>query len=131
MGTTTLAHEITHSWSGNLVTNARWKDFWLNEGFTRYIERRIIGKCFGPAMRGLMLMVGYNDLTKTVDMLNATGSENLTMLEPDIVGMDPDMAFSRVPYEKGSLFLHYLEEVVGGEDAMSMWLKTYFDDFAK
>merc|ERR1712012_1075645 len=64
-------------------------------------------------------------------MLNDTGSKDLTMLEPNIIGMDPDMAFSRVPYEKGSLFLHYLEQVVGGEDPMSAWLKTYFAVFEK
>jgi len=127
----TLAHEITHSWSGNLVTNAKWKDFWLNEGFTRYIERRILGSIYGKAFRGLVLAVGYNDLVKTVDLLTATGSASLTALEPDIVGIDPDLAFSRVPYEKGSLFLYFLEGVVGGEDAMSEWLQVYISDFKK
>jgi len=128
---TTLAHEITHAWSGNLVTNARWKDFWLNEGFTRYIERRILGLVYGKEFRGLVLTVGYNDLVKTVDMLCSTGAEGLTVLEPDIVGIDPDLAFSRVPYEKGSLFMHYLEGVVGGEDAMTDWLTMYIKDYAE
>ena len=64
--TPTLAHEIVHSWIGNLVTNAFWKDFWLNEGFTRYIERRIMGKMLGPAFRGLLLLVGFNDLVKSL-----------------------------------------------------------------
>ena len=127
--TPTLAHEIVHSWIGNLVTNAYWKDFWLNEGFTRYIERRILGKIHGAAYRGLLLMVGYNDLVKTVDMLNKQGSSGLTRLEPDIGDIDPDDAFSRIPYEKGSLFLFYLEQLVGGEESMTKYLRSYIETF--
>ncbi|CAE7938265.1 lkhA [Symbiodinium necroappetens] len=127
--TTTLAHEIVHSWIGNLVTNAYWKDFWLNEGFTRYIERRILGNIHGAAFRGLLLLVGYNDLVKTVDMLNKQGSSGLTRLEPDIDDIDPDDAFSRVPYEKGSLFLFYLEQLVGGEEPMTKYLQSYIQKF--
>lgn len=127
--TPTLAHEIVHSWIGNLVTNALWKDFWLNEGFTRYIERRIMSKIHGPAFRGLLLLVGYNDLIKTVDMLTKQGTPGLTRLEPEIDDVDPDDAFSRVPYEKGSLFLFYLEQIVGGEQAMTDWLRAYVASF--
>eukprot|EP00927_Polykrikos_kofoidii_P049772 TRINITY_DN43785_c0_g1_i1.p1 TRINITY_DN43785_c0_g1~~TRINITY_DN43785_c0_g1_i1.p1 ORF type:complete len:623 (-),score=111.48 TRINITY_DN43785_c0_g1_i1:103-1971(-) len=128
---TTLAHEITHAWSGNLVTNAKWKDFWLNEGFTRYIERRILGRLRGKAFRGLLLTVGYNDLVRTVQLLTSCGENQFTALEPELVGIDPGRAFSRIPYEKGSLFLFYLEGIVGGEEAMTEWLKTYFSDFAR
>lgn len=127
--TTTLAHEIVHSWAGNLVTNAYWKDFWLNEGFTRYIERRLLGQLYGDAFRSLLLMVGYNDLVKNLEMLCNQGSSKLTCLEPDLVGIDPDEAFSRVPYEKGSLFLFYLEQVVGGPQQMTDWLRAYVDEF--
>lgn len=127
--TTTLAHEIVHSWTGNLVTNAYWKDFWLNEGFTRYIERRILGRLYGEAFRSLLLVVGYNDLMKNVEMLMKQGTPGLTSLEPDITDTDPDDAFSRVPYEKGSLFLFYLEGVVGGPEAMTDWLRSYIHDF--
>jgi len=127
--TTTLAHEIVHSWTGNLVTNAYWKDFWLNEGFTRYIERRILGCMYGEAFRSLLLVVGYNDLLKNVEMLMKQGTPGLTSLEPDITATDPDDAFSRVPYEKGSLFLFYLEGVVGGPEAMTDWLRSYIHDF--
>jgi len=128
---TTLAHEIAHSWSGNLVTNSRWKDFWLNEGFTRYIERRILGRVGGKAFRGLVLTVGYNDLVKTVDMLCDTGQKALTRLETSIVGIDPDQAFNRVPYEKGGLFMYYLEQVVGGEDLMTEWLIAYIKEYSQ
>eukprot|EP00435_Cladocopium_sp_Y103_P005842 s4086_g1.t2 len=116
--TPTLAHEIVHSWIGNLVTNALWKDFWLNEG-----------KIYGPAFRGLLLLVGYNDLIKAVDMLTKQGTPGLTRLEPEIDDIDPDDAFSRVPYEKGSLFLFYLEQIVGGEQAMTGWLRAYVESF--
>lgn len=125
--TTTLAHEIVHSWTGNLVTNAFHKDFWLNEGFTRYIERRCLGYLYGDAFRGLLLTCGYGDLKGSIELLKAT--PNLTCLEPSIDDVDPDSAFSRVPYEKGSLFLFYLEQVVGGGDKMTDWLRSYVDAF--
>ncbi|KNC87123.1 hypothetical protein SARC_00746 [Sphaeroforma arctica JP610] len=127
--TTTLAHEITHSWCGNMVTNAFWKDFWLNEGFTRYVERRILGAMFGPAYRGLQMTYGYFDLIKNCNFL--AHRPYLLKLQPEIVGVDPDESFSRIPYEKGSLFLHYLEGIVGGEQPMTTWLRTYFTDFAE
>lgn len=127
--TPTLAHEIVHSWTGNLVTNAKWQDFWLNEGFTRYVERRVCGQMFGEPFRCLLLMVGYNDLIKNIDMLVAQGTPELTCLNPELEGIDPDHAFSRVPYEKGSLFLYYLEDVVGGPERMTEWLRSYVDEF--
>jgi len=127
--TTTLAHEIVHSWTGNLVTNAYHKDFWLNEGFTRYVERRALCDLYGDAFRGLVLTVGYQDLVKNIEMLVNQGTPGLTCLEPDIDGIDPDAAFSRVPYEKGSLFLFYLEQVVGGKEKMTNWLREYVNKF--
>lgn len=123
----TLAHEVAHSWAGNLVTNMDWGHFWLNEGFTRYIERRVLGQIHGPAFRGLLLKVGYMDLLKNVQYLAKT--PGLTKLCPDLTNISPDDAFSRIPYEKGSLFLHYLEQVVGGEASMTAWLTRYFSDF--
>ncbi|CAD7930390.1 unnamed protein product [Amoebophrya sp. A25] len=130
--TTTLAHEITHSWTGNLVTNKYHKDFWLNEGFTRYVERRILGVCFGEDFRELCLEVGYNDLLKNVKLMQDNGQGRFTALEPDLVGVDPDEAFSRVPYEKGSLFLLFLEiEIVKSKTRMSEWLYKYLEDFGR
>ncbi|CAK8990864.1 unnamed protein product, partial [Durusdinium trenchii] len=127
--TPTLAHEIVHSWIGNLVTNAFWKDFWLNEGFTRYIERRVLGKIFGPAFRGLLLLVGYNDLIKAVDMLNQQGTPGLTRLEPEIDEIDPDDAFSRVPYEKGVKRIKEIdwEHWLHGEGLPDFDLSSYVD----
>eukprot|EP00438_Fugacium_kawagutii_P000927 Skav211602 [mRNA] locus=scaffold2962:108453:117066:- [translate_table: standard] len=152
--TPTLAHEIVHSWIGNLVTNALWKDFWLNEGFTRYIERRILRvlaemlvKFFftihpWPSTEVFFSWIVMKSLPAkstdpdfegfsfwTVDMLTKQGTPGLTRLEPEINDIDPDDAFSRVPYEKGSLFLFYLEQIVGGEEAMTDWLRAYIHSF--
>eukprot|EP01012_Entosiphon_sulcatum_P018064 TRINITY_DN2280_c0_g1_i1.p1 TRINITY_DN2280_c0_g1~~TRINITY_DN2280_c0_g1_i1.p1 ORF type:complete len:617 (-),score=117.23 TRINITY_DN2280_c0_g1_i1:13-1863(-) len=118
-----VAHEIIHSWTGNLVTNATWRDFWLNEGFTRFAERHVLGKVFGQEVREFAIGVGYNILRTTVADL--AGRPEHRKLRPDIEGEDPDDSFSRIPYEKGSLFLIYLERLVGGPEPFLKWLKTY------
>jgi len=126
--TNVVAHEITHSWSGNYTTNNSWKDFWLNEGFTVYIERIILGKMHNSlAYRDFESLIGYYDLLKTVKDLEK--HPEFTKLQPDLVDIDPDEAFSKIPYEKGSLFLRYLETKVGGLDKMLKWLKKYFYDY--
>lgn len=122
-----VAHEITHSWSGNLITNADWNDFWLNEGFTMYIERLILGECSGEEHRHFCLASGYALLKKTC--LELKDQPNWTRLHQDLCGIDPDEAFSRIPYEKGCLFLFHLEVLVGGKEKMIGWLKSYFKDF--
>jgi len=126
--TNVVAHEITHSWAGNLVTNNSWRNFWLNEGFTVYIERIILGRMNSSvAYRHFEALCGYNDLIKTVDALK--DHPEFTKLLPNLDGIDPDDAFSKVPYEKGSLFLLFLESKVGGEEAMVNWLRAYFAAF--
>jgi len=127
--TNVVAHEITHSWSGNYVTNSSWSDFWLNEGFTVYIERMILGEVHGEKYRSFEILCGYNDLKKTVHDLEQHGHKEWTKLTPNLVGVDPDDAFSKIPYEKGSLFLLHIEQLVGGQAAMRGWLKSYFTDF--
>jgi leukotriene-A4 hydrolase len=131
--TTVVCHEIVHAWSGNWTTNRSWSDFFLNEGFTRYIERRVLGQLNGDAYRGLLLTFGYFDLKKNVDYLTVQNRRHLTQLAGDLSKIDPDEAFSRIPYEKGSLFLYHLERTVCKGDAsmMSEWLAKYFTDFAK
>eukprot|EP00128_Syssomonas_multiformis_P004721 Colp12_sorted_trinity150504_noHs@6740 len=122
-----VAHEIAHSWSGNLVTNATWEDFWLNEGFTVFIERRILEKMTDHAQAELDGSVGWSDLLESV---NRYGHEhNFTCLKPSLKDQDPDDAFSTVPYEKGYNFLRYLERLVGGQAAFEKWLALYFDTF--
>jgi len=125
--TSVMAHEITHSWTGNLVTNKKWEDFWLNEGFTRFIEGKIIGILDGEQSRQFMAIGGWHAL---IDCITDFGPSNkLTALVPQLNGIDPDDAFSAVPYEKGYSFLYYIESLVGGADVFNQFLKKYIEDF--
>lgn len=99
--TNVVAHEIAHSWSGNLVTNASWQDFFLNEGWTVYLERRILGRLRGAAAMHFAAARGAAQLAEEVARIGP--GHNFTRLVPDLsAGEDPDDAFSRVPYEKGA-----------------------------
>ncbi len=120
-----VAHELAHSWSGNLVTNATWRDFWLNEGVTVYLERRILEEVFGRRRV---------DMEATLD--RQTLAEELARLDPrdqilhiDLRGRDPDDGMNQVPYLKGDLFLRLLEETVG-RARFDTFLRAYFDHFA-
>ncbi|XP_065066846.1 leukotriene A-4 hydrolase-like [Rhopilema esculentum] len=121
------AHEIAHSWTGNLVTNKTWEHFWLNEGFTRFVESKIIGKLRGEKSRNLQAIGGWKALIDSIDKFGANNP--LTALVPDLEGIDPDEAFSSVPYEKGFAFLYYLEHLSGGPDVFNEFLRSYIDHF--
>ena len=108
-----LAHELAHSWTGNLVTNANAEHFWLNEGFTVFAERRIIEALWGQDVMALNAAVGRHRLGKAVERF--ADRPELTQLKTTLAGIDPDEAFSDVPYEKGYLFLRAIEEIVGRE----------------
>lgn len=122
-----VAHELAHSWSGNLVTNASWGDLWINEGFTVYLERRIVEEVYGEEAALMNLVLGWQALRNTVDELG--DSSEKTVLSQDLRGLDPDEVFSDIPYEKGALLLHRLEELVGRE-ALDAFLRGYFDAHA-
>eukprot|EP00117_Sycon_ciliatum_P029733 scpid48813/ scgid23597/ Leukotriene A-4 hydrolase; Leukotriene A(4) hydrolase len=122
-----VAHEISHSWTGNLVTNRTWEHFWLNEGFTRYLENRIVGSLYGEPRRHFAFIEGWKALQNSIDHFGA--SSPLTALIPPLDGIDPDDAFSSVPYEKGSSFLFYLETLVGGRDVFEPFLRAYVEKF--
>jgi leukotriene-A4 hydrolase len=120
-----VAHELAHSWSGNLVTNASWNDFWLNEGFTNHLTYRIMEEVYGPGRAGQERALGANDLKDTLARLEREDDKTLM---PDLRGRDPDDGISDVPYERGSLFLAYLESRFGRErfDAfLRGWFKRY------
>ncbi|RZF77551.1 aminopeptidase [Pseudoalteromonas sp. S4488] len=120
-----IAHELAHSWSGNLVTNATWEDLWLNEGFTSYVENRIMEEVFGrdrAVMEQALDAAGLRALLKTLPAPD-------TRLNLKLNGRDPDDAFSSVPYTKGQLFLIYLENKFG-RDKFDPFVKGYFDQFA-
>ena len=120
-----IAHELAHSWSGNLVTNATWSDFWLNEGFTTYIERRILEEVYGREAATMEASLGRQDLKEEIERLE----DRDEILHIDLTGRDPDDAATRLPYEKGSLFLRALEDVFGRQ-RFDAFLRSYFDRFA-
>jgi len=120
-----IAHELAHSWSGNLVSNATWRDFWLNEGFTTYLERRIIEEIYGRPREEMEAVLARQNLEKELRELKDPDE----ILHVDLSGRDPDEGFTQVPYEKGALFLRHLEETFGRE-RFDQFLKGYFDHFA-
>ncbi len=120
-----IAHELAHSWSGNLVTNATWRDFWLNEGFTTYLERRIVEALYGKDRAAMEGVLGKQELRAEIDKFPAKDE----ILHIDLKGRDPDEGMTRVPYEKGALFLQTVENLVGRE-RFDAFLRGYFDHFA-
>ena len=117
-----VAHELAHSWSGNLVTNATWADFWLNEGFTVYFENRIMEALYGPERALMLQSLGWGDLQSTLADLPPAD----TRLKLDLAGRDPDEGLTDVAYEKGAAFLRTIERIVG-RDRFDAWLTGYFE----
>ena len=120
-----IAHELAHSWSGNTVTNATWRDLWLNEGFTTYLTYRIMEMIYGHDRFKKEAVLGYQDLENDVAALE----ENDEILAIDLRGRNPDDVFSNIPYEKGALFLREIEQKIGREN-FDAFLMQYFKDFA-
>jgi len=120
-----IAHELAHSWSGNLVTNESWRDLWLNEGFTSYVENRIMEEVFGRKRALMEQALDAQNLTEIVKTMPA----NDTILYVDLMGRDPDAAFSSVPYTKGQLFLIFLEQRLG-RATFDNFIKGYFKQFS-
>jgi len=117
-----VAHELAHSWSGNLVTNATWNDFWLNEGFTVYFELRIMEAMYGKSYRDMLQALGYQGLVETVAELDPTD----THLYLDLQGRNPDDGMTDIAYEKGAHFLMMLEQAVG-RPTFDTFLRSWFD----
>ncbi|XP_036376123.1 leukotriene A-4 hydrolase [Megalops cyprinoides] len=123
-----IAHEISHSWTGNLVTNKTWEHFWLNEGHTVYLERMIGRSMESEQFRQFKAMGGWKELQESV---NTFGANNpLTNLVPSLEEVDTDEAFSSVPYEKGFALLYHLEELMGGPEVFMGFVKSYIQLFA-
>lgn len=117
-----IAHELAHSWSGNLVTNSTWNDFWLNEGFTVYFERRIMEAMYGKDYADMLSILGYQDLQNEVESLTT----DMQKLKLKLKGIHPDDAMTDIAYEKGFFFLKLIEEKVGREN-FDIFLATYFN----
>ena len=120
-----VSHELAHSWSGNLVTNATWRDFWLNEGFTTYIENRIQEDVYGPELATMERALALRDLEQEMKEMPVEDQ----VLHINLSGRDPDTAVTGVPYTKGALLLHRMEEVFGRK-TFDAYLRQYFDEFA-
>ncbi len=121
--TTLVAHELAHSWSGNLATNATWNDFWLNEGFTVYFENRIMESIYGASYSDMQKLLGLDDLKEDLADLGDTSAD--THLKLNLQGRDPDDGVTSIAYEKGNLLLRLIESKVGREQ-WDAFLKGYF-----
>ena len=120
-----IAHELAHSWSGNLVTNANAQHMWLNEGFTTYVENRIVEAVYGKDVATMQLVVDDQELGSEL----AGMTPNEQRLVTDLTGIDPDEGLSGVPYDKGRWFLRFLESRYG-RDAFDPFLRAWFDRHA-
>lgn len=123
--TSVIAHELAHSWSGNLVTNATWNDFWLNEGFTVYFEHRIIEALYGRGDAEMHALLALQDLKETINEMTASNHIQDTQLKLDLKGRNPDDAVTDIAYNKGYFFLRSIEEKYG-RDKFDSFLRDYF-----
>ena len=123
---TVVAHELAHSWTGNLVTNASAEHFWLNESFTVFAERRILEALEGLEEARLHAAIGRRSLETAIEHFRL--HPQLTALRTHLTGIDPDDVFSQIPYEKGYLMLCAMEAAVG-RPAFDKYLRKYIDTF--
>jgi aminopeptidase N len=124
-----IAHELAHSWSGNLVTNNTWNDFWLNEGFTVYFENRIMEKLYGKEIADILAIIEFQELEDEIDQIRKSEHPNDSKLFLDLKNRNPDDGMTDIAYVKGAFFLKTLEEKVGRKQ-MDIFLKKYFQHFA-
>ena len=121
-----IVHELIHSWSGNLVTNENWRDFWLNEGITKFLQRKVMAKWKNDDYAKMDYLLGLSYITKNLEVFGLNNT--LTSLRPDLTGFTPDEILSNIPHEKGSNFIYYLEGIKG-ENLTQQFFKNYFQNF--
>jgi aminopeptidase N len=124
-----LAHELAHSWSGNLVTNHSWSDLWLNEGTTVYFEQRIMEALEGKEVADILALIEFDELQNSLKEIANSKHPEDSKLHLELVGRDPDLALGDVAYVKGAFFFKTLEDKVG-RAALDHFLKSYFAHFA-
>ena len=122
-----ICHEVAHSWTGNLVSPQTWEDFYLNEGFTMFLQRKIMSRVHGKEYFDFDAIGGWDTLKKTINLLGENNPN--TCLRPNLENVDPDDAFSSVPYEKGFNLVCHLQTVVGNEEEFEKWLYNYIQTF--
>ena len=120
-----IAHELAHSWSGNLATNATWADFWLNEGTTTYATYRIMEALYGEKREAQQYALGFNSLLEEIEDIGGKTHPD-TRLHIDLAGRNPDDALTEIAYEKGAAFLRTVESIVGRE-RFDAWLRGWFE----
>jgi leukotriene-A4 hydrolase len=123
-----VAHELAHSWSGNLVTNATWRDFWLNEGMTTYVELRLMEALYGSERAAMLDVLARRALDDEITRLGGVSAPD-TILHIDLAGRNPDDGMTDIPYEKGAALLKLLERTFG-RTRFDAYLRSYFDRHA-
>ena len=123
-----LFPRAAHSWSGNLVTNATWSDFWLNEGTTTYVERRIMEALYGAERAGILRVLAWAELQSEITRLGGPQSKD-TVLHVDLAGRDPDDGATQIPYEKGAAFSSRSKPPSDARGSIR-FLRWYFDRHA-
>lgn len=122
-----IVHEIAHSWTGNLVSCRNWEHFWLNEGFTKFLERKVIGRVYGENWRQFTSIIGAANMREAVHKLR--GKPSGTCLVTNNTHVNPEDYFSAIPYEKGYTFLYYLEELLGGAEIFEPFFASFIQRF--
>ncbi len=123
-----IAHELAHSWSGNLVTNRTWNDFWLNEGFTVYFEQRIMESIYGKEVADILALIEFDELKDELKRIRKSAHPDDSKLHLTLEGRNPDDGMTDIAYVKGAFFLKTLEAHVGREK-FDVFLKSYFETF--
>ena len=115
-------HEMAHSWTGNEITCQNWENFWLNEGFTVFVERHVSGEIHGEDFSKVAALLGNTSMYQ--DMESFGLDNTYSSLHPVLRGDNPDSSFSEVCYEKGFQLLYYLESLIG-RPTMKQFLRFY------
>ena len=127
--TSVVAHELAHSWSGNLVTNRTWNDFWLNEGFTVYFEQRIMEELYGKDVSDILAAVEFYELQDELKTIANSKYPEDSRLFLDLKNRNPDDGMTDIAYVKGAFFLKTLEQKVGRKK-FDIFIQSYFEKHA-
>lgn len=124
-----VAHELAHSWSGNLVTNSSWDDFWLNEGFTVYFENRIMEQLYSKEIADMLAIIEFQELESTISEMDKSEHPEDSRLKLNLANRDPEDGLTDIAYVKGAFFLKTIEQKVGRK-RFDQFLNKYFQHFS-